>query len=183
MERRTFGVVARDLGRRHRFARFVVAIEDIAAAGPVAPAALVLFAGGPVAEQIALRPRHPCVSLLVGQTPPLRVCHPAGVFAFHRCRPFVLRGASAISVQPRENGEGVVKARALSPTGVTTGLDPVVHAEMQRWKTLGNDHRATPPHGMPDQVGSSPALTNKDVPAAHERPSSAASFAKVFPGA
>ena len=86
IERRTFGVVARDLGRRHRFARFVVAIEDIAAAGAVAPAAFVL-AGGPVAEQIALRPRHPGVSLLVGQTPPLRVRHPAGVFAFHRCRP------------------------------------------------------------------------------------------------
>src|ERR1700722_4671630 len=35
---------------------------------------------------------------------------------------------------------------------VTTGLDPVVHAEMQLRKPFGNSKRASPPHGLPDQV-------------------------------
>src|SRR5579872_1404717 len=44
------------------------------------PAALLLFAGDPKPEQIALRLRHPGVAVLVGQAPPLRERPPAGIF-------------------------------------------------------------------------------------------------------
>ena len=35
---------------------------------------------------------------------------------------------------------------------VTTGLDPVVHADVQRIKRRGESRQANAPHGLPDQV-------------------------------
>jgi hypothetical protein len=39
---------------------------------------------------------------------------------------------------------------------VTTGLDPVVHAEMQLQRPSGNSEMAPSPHGL---LGQSPAMT------------------------
>jgi hypothetical protein len=42
---------------------------------------------------------------------------------------------------------------------VTTGLDPVVHAEMQFLKPFGESAQATLPHGLPGLMFS-PAMTS-----------------------
>jgi len=60
---------------------------------------------------------------------------------------FGLRKPWAASAGSKEGDEGAAHQAAHS--FVTTGLDPVVHAEMQLFKTHGEAERAALPHGLP----------------------------------
>ena len=104
LQRRAQRVFALALRRRQRLPALPVAGELIAATGAVPPTALLLFAGDPKPEQVALRLRHPGVAVLVGQPPPLRERPPAGIFLLSAARLSIFLSLSLSLHLPLQGG-------------------------------------------------------------------------------
>jgi len=85
-QRLALGVFLGELRRNALLAALPIAIERIAAAGAVAPAAF--GAGLPQADQVAFGVGHQAVLDLIGHLPPLRICMPAGICLAHGGFPF-----------------------------------------------------------------------------------------------
>jgi hypothetical protein len=170
LQRRAQRVFALALRRRQRLPALPVAGELIAAAGAVPPAALLLFAGDPKPEQIALRLRHPGVAVLVGQPPPLRERPPAGIFLL------LPHGSRSLSSPPPAGGRSPAAGRrvgvracvarrefphrrasyAVSRASLTSSPPGLTRWSMRKCgerKTRGEYQQAVLPHGLPGQAG------------------------------